>query len=70
MTTPAGDGHIGDATITVNANTTPALLALRGFSRDAEGRLRDVRGRFVSESSLITGAPARAIPPTHDELPP
>lgn len=59
MTTPAG-GLIGDATITVNANTDPALLALRQFSRDADGRLRDVRGRFVSESRLINGSFNRA----------
>lgn len=53
MSTPAGDGHVGDATITVNANTTPALIALRQFSRSADGRLRDLRGRFVSESNLM-----------------
>lgn len=59
MSTPAG-ALIGDATISVNANTDPALLALRQFSRDADGRLRDVRGRFVSESRLIGNAFNRA----------
>ena len=54
MTTPAG-GNLGDATITVNANTAPALLALNGLSRDAQGRLRDIRGRFTSEGRLING---------------
>lgn len=56
MSTPAGDGHLGDATITVNANTTPAALALRGLTRDANGQLRDLRGRFVSESRLINNS--------------
>jgi hypothetical protein len=55
MSTPAG-GVIGDATINVNANTTAAALAIRGLRRDAEGNLRDLRGRFVSESRLINGA--------------
>jgi phage-related protein len=54
MSTPAGGGSIGDATITVNANTDPALLALNGFSRDAQGRIRDVRGRFVADGTVIT----------------
>lgn len=54
MTTPTG-GNLGDATITVNANTSPALLALNGLSRDANGRLRDIRGRFVNEGRLING---------------
>lgn len=54
MTTPTG-GNLGDATVTVNANTDPALRALNQFSRDAQGRLRDVRGRFVSEGRLING---------------
>lgn len=53
MSTPAGGGTIGDATITVNANTDPAIRALNGFSRDAQGRIRDVRGRFVSETAII-----------------
>lgn len=52
MSTPV----IGDAEIEVDANTDPAERALREFSRDAQGRLRDVRGRFVSESRLINGA--------------
>jgi hypothetical protein len=60
MSTPAGGGLIGDATINVNANTDPASRALRDFSRDANGQLRDVRGRFVSESRLIGSAFNRA----------
>lgn len=56
MSTPAGDGHIGDATINVNANTTAAALAIRGLTRDANGQLRDLRGRFVSESRLINNS--------------
>lgn len=58
MSTPAG--LVGDATINVNANTDPAQRALRDFSRDVNGRLRDVRGRFVSESNLINTAFNRA----------
>lgn len=55
MSTPAGDGGlVGDATIRVDGDTDPAMRALRQFSRDANGQLRDVRGRFVSESALIT----------------
>lgn len=54
MSTPAGDGGlVGDATIRVDGDTDPAMRALRQFSRDANGQLRDVRGRFVSESALI-----------------
>lgn len=53
MSTPAGDGLVGNAHINVNANTDPALHALNRFSRDATGRIQDVRGRFVSESALI-----------------
>lgn len=56
MSTPAGDGQIGDATITVTANTTAAALAIRGLTRDANGNLRDMRGRFVSESRLINNS--------------
>lgn len=52
MTTPAG-GHLGSATIVVTADTTAAALAIRGLTRDANGRLRDLRGRFVSESRAI-----------------
>jgi trimeric autotransporter adhesin len=59
MTTPAG-GLIGDATINVNANTTAAALALRGLTRDANGQLRDLRGRYVSESRLMGNAFNRA----------
>jgi hypothetical protein len=59
MSTPAG-GLIGDATINVNANTTAAMLAIRGLTRDANGQLRDLSGRFVSESRLINGSFNRA----------
>lgn len=55
MSTPAGgDGLIGAATIRVDANTDPAILALNGFSRDAQGRIRDVRGRFIADGTVIT----------------
>lgn len=54
MSTPAGDGLIGAATIRVDADTDPAILALNGFSRDAQGRIRDVRGRFVADGAVIT----------------
>ncbi|MCX4973155.1 hypothetical protein [Streptomyces sp. NBC_00620] len=50
MSTPAG-GVVGDASIRVTADTTDADRAMRDFSRDAQGRLRDVRGRFVSASA-------------------
>jgi phage-related protein len=53
MSTPAGDDLVGNATIRVDGDTDPATRALARFSRDAQGRLRDVRGRFVSESALI-----------------
>jgi phage-related protein len=54
MSTPAGDGALaGDATIRVDGDTDPATRALARFSRDAQGRIRDVRGRFVSETALI-----------------
>lgn len=55
MSTPVGDAHVN-----VNANTDPASRALRDFSRAADGRLRDMRGRFVSESRLIGTAFNRA----------
>jgi hypothetical protein len=51
---------LGDATINVNANTAAATAAINQLSRDANGRLRDMRGRFVSESNLINGAFNRA----------
>lgn len=55
MSTPAGgDGLVGRATIRVDADTDPAILALNGFSRDAQGRIRDVRGRFVADGTVIT----------------
>lgn len=52
MTTPGGE-VIGEARIQVDADTDPASRALREFSRDAQGRLRDVRGRFVTEGQTI-----------------
>lgn len=51
MTTPSE--NIGEATIEVDADTDPASRALREFSRDVNGRLHDIRGRFASESALI-----------------
>jgi trimeric autotransporter adhesin len=51
---------LGDATINVNANTAAATAAINRLSRDANGRLRDMRGRFVSESRLINTAFNRA----------
>lgn len=59
MTTPAG-GLVGDAHVNVNANTAGATLAINQFARHADGRLRDMRGRFTSESRLIGGAFNRA----------
>jgi phage-related protein len=53
MSTPAGDDLVGNATIRVDGDTDPALRALNQFSRDAQGRLRDVRGRFVAETTVI-----------------
>ncbi|HEX9832544.1 MAG TPA: hypothetical protein VGA66_05550 [Mycobacterium sp.] len=54
MSTPAGGGLVGDATIRIDGDTDPALRALRQFSRDADGRMRDLRVRFTSESAIIT----------------
>jgi len=56
MSTPAGGGLIGGATIRITADTTAAALAIRGLTRDANGHLRDLRGRFVSESRLINNS--------------
>jgi phage-related protein len=53
MSTPAGDDLVGDATIRVDGDTDPAMRALQQFSRDTQGRLRDLRGRFASESQAI-----------------
>lgn len=55
MTTPSG-GLVGDGSIRITADTDPALRALNQFTRDAEGRLRDTRGRFVSEARLMNNA--------------
>lgn len=59
MSTPAG-GLVGDAHINVNANTTAARGELNRLTRDVNGHLRDMRGRFVSESRLINTAFNRA----------
>lgn len=59
MSTPAG-GLVGEGHINVNANTDPARRALNDLSRHADGRLRDMRGRFTSESRLIGTAFNRA----------
>lgn len=53
MSTPAGDDLLGNANIRINADTDPAIRALGRLSRDAQGRIRDIRGRFVSEADLI-----------------
>jgi phage-related protein len=53
VSTPAGGELVGSAEIRVDADTDPAIRALSQFSRDAQGRIRDVRGRFASESVLI-----------------
>lgn len=65
MSTPAGDDLVGDATIRVDGNTDPAMRALQQFSRDTQGRLRDLRGRFASESQAINRQLANN-PPTLD----
>jgi trimeric autotransporter adhesin len=59
MSTPSG-GLVGDAHINVNANTTAARGELDRLARHADGRLRDMRGRFTSESRLIGTAFNRA----------
>lgn len=59
MSSPAG-GLVGDAHINVNANTTAARGELDRLARHADGRLRDMRGRFTSESRLIGTAFNRA----------
>lgn len=46
--------QIGEAHIEVDMNTLPAQLALREFSRDANGRLHDIRGRFAAEGAQIS----------------
>lgn len=66
MTTPAG-GHIGDASIRVTADTTAAALALRGLTRDANGQLRDLRGRYVSETRLINNS-LRSVATSSDKV--
>lgn len=53
MSTPAGDDLIGNANIRITADTDPAIRALGRLSRDADGRIRDIRGRFVAESTLM-----------------
>lgn len=59
MSTPAG-GLVGEGHININANTTAARGELDRLSRHADGRLRDMRGRFTSESRLIGTAFNRA----------
>lgn len=56
MSTPGGDDLVGNASIRVDADTDPAVLALARFSRDAQGRVRDVSGRFVAEGTVINRA--------------
>lgn len=53
MSTPGGE-QIGEAHIEVDMDTTRATLALREFSRDAQGRLHDIRGRFIAEGAQIS----------------
>lgn len=53
MSTPGGDDLIGNANIRITADTDPAIRALGRLSRDADGRIRDIRGRFVSETTLM-----------------
>lgn len=53
MGTPAEDDFLGEANIRISADTDPAIRALGRLSRDAQGRLRDIRGRFVDEATLI-----------------
>lgn len=60
MSTPAGDGLVGNAVIIVDGDTDPAVRALRQLQRTADGRLRDIRGRFASESELINASLTRA----------
>lgn len=59
MSSPAG-GLVGEGHINVNANTTAARGELDRLARHADGRLRDMRGRFTSESRLIGTAFNRA----------
>lgn len=65
MSTPAGGDLVGDAEIRVDADTDPAIRALQRFSRDTQGLLRDLRGRFASESRTINRQLANN-PPTLD----
>jgi phage-related protein len=53
VSTPAGDDLLGNANIRINADTDPAIRALGRLSRDAQGRIRDIRGQFVSDATLI-----------------
>lgn len=61
MTTPAGGELVGTAEVRVDADSDPAARALGQFSRDAQGRIRDVRGRFVSESAAINRSLTEAV---------
>jgi phage-related protein len=53
VSTPACDGLVGDATIRVDGDTDPATRALARFSRDVNGRLRDINGRFAAAGADI-----------------
>ncbi|WP_046503109.1 phage tail protein [Streptomyces odonnellii] len=44
-----------------NRTLTSAELRLRGFTRDADGRLRDARGRFTTESEAMGRSLSRRI---------
>ncbi|MFI6443830.1 hypothetical protein [Kitasatospora sp. NPDC050543] len=57
-----GLGHgAEDAAQRTLASMSDAELAVNGFSRSADGRIRDLRGRFISESTTIGDALARNI---------
>ncbi|GAA2825426.1 hypothetical protein [Kitasatospora aburaviensis] len=50
-----------DASRRLLSSMSDAELAVHGFTRSADGRIRDLRGRFVAESSTIGDALARGI---------
>lgn len=53
MSTPGGE-QIGQAHIEIDIDLSRAELALREFSREAQGSLREVRGRFATEGAQIS----------------
>lgn len=55
-----GQGAEDGARRTLGA-MSDADLAVHGFTRSADGRIRDLRGRFISESTTIGDALARGI---------